>query len=190
MKTVRLTFVLLFLTISFSFGQQNEHYFKFSIKNKEKLEKLTRIISIDNYKNGTVFAYANNEQLKKFKAETDYQITMLTHPSKDKSKVIEMATTVSEMSNWDKYPTYDVYVQMMNDFANNYPNLCSIENIGTTVEGRELLVAKISDNVSQEENEAEFFYTGTMHGDETTGYVLLLRLINYLLQNYGTDDQV
>jgi len=190
MKTVRLTFVLLFLTISFSFGQQNEHYFKFSIKNKEKLEKLTRIISIDNYKNGTVFAYANNEQLKKFKAETDYQITMLTHPSKDKSKVIEMATTVSEMSNWDKYPTYDVYVQMMNDFANNYPNICSLENIGTTVDGRDLLVAKISDNVSQEEDEPEFFYTSTMHGDETTGFVFMLRFMDSLLTNYGSDPEI
>lgn len=190
MKTVRLTFVLLFLTISFSFGQQNEHYFKFSIKNKEKLEKLTRIISIDNYKNGTVFAYANNAQLKKFKAETDYQITMLTHPSKDKTKVIEMATTVGEMSNWDKYPTYEVYVQMMNDFASDYPNLCSIENIGTTVEGRDLLVAKISDNVNQEEDEPEFFYTSTMHGDETTGFIFMLRFMDSLLTHYGSDPEI
>src|SRR6056297_2442330 len=128
MKTVRLTLVLLFFTVSFSYGQQNEYYFKFSIKNKEKLEKLTRIVSIDNYKNGTVYAYANNEQLENFKAKTDYQITMLTHPSMDKTKVIEMATTVGEMSYWDKYPTYEVYAQMMNDFASDYPNLCSIEN--------------------------------------------------------------
>jgi hypothetical protein len=29
-----------------------------------------------------------------------------------------------------------------------------------------------------------------MHGDETTGYVLMLHLIEYLLENYGVDDRI
>ncbi len=33
-------------------------------------------------------------------------------------------------------------------------------------------------------------YSATMHGDETTGYILMLRLIDYLLSNYGADPQV
>ncbi|MCK4407849.1 MAG: T9SS type A sorting domain-containing protein, partial [Bacteroidales bacterium] len=30
----------------------------------------------------------------------------------------------------------------------------------------------------------------TMHGDETAGYVLMLRLIDYLLSNYGSNDRI
>ncbi len=49
---------------------------------------------------------------------------------------------------------------------------------------------KISDNVDTREAEPQFLYTGTMHGDETAGYVILLRLIDYLTSNYGTDAEV
>ena len=33
-------------------------------------------------------------------------------------------------------------------------------------------------------------YTSTMHGDETTGYVVLLRLIDHLLSNYESDPRI
>src|SRR5690606_13693325 len=45
-------------------------------------------------------------------------------------------------------------------------------------------------NVSQNEAEPEFFYTSSMHGDELAGYPLMLRLIDYLLTNYGTNSEV
>jgi len=54
----------------------------------------------------------------------------------------------------------------------------------------DLLFAKISDNVNVEEDEPEVMYTSTMHGDETTGYVLMLRLIDSLLSTYGSDSLV
>jgi predicted deacylase len=38
--------------------------------------------------------------------------------------------------------------------------------------------------------EPRFMYTSTMHGDETTGFILSLRLIHYLLNNYGTVDAI
>ncbi|MDP3831550.1 MAG: M14 family zinc carboxypeptidase, partial [Ignavibacteriaceae bacterium] len=40
------------------------------------------------------------------------------------------------------------------------------------------------------EEEPRAQYSSTLHGDETTGYVLMLRLIDYLLSNYGTDTKV
>jgi len=33
-------------------------------------------------------------------------------------------------------------------------------------------------------------YTSSMHGDELTGYVLMLRLIDSLLSTYGTNPRV
>jgi hypothetical protein len=101
-----------------------------------------------------------------------------------------MSSSVDEIiTDWDVYPTYQGYLDMMNQFATTYPNLCTIVNIGTTVQGRQLLFAKLSANVNNEENEPEAMYASSMHGDETTGYVLMLRLINYLLSNYGTDPE-
>jgi len=95
-----------------------------------------------------------------------------------------MAASVLEMKSWDAYPDYDTYLAMMQQFALDYPGLCKLDTIGETVEGRHLLALKISDNVQTDEQEPEVFYTSSMHGDELTGYVLMLRFADYLLTNY------
>ncbi|MCF6184767.1 MAG: hypothetical protein L3J56_09130, partial [Bacteroidales bacterium] len=120
--------ILTLLIISLFFYTQNSaqsHHFKFQIQNKNEIKKFTQIISIDNYKNNTIWAYANDKEFEKF-SRLGYKIEKL--PLHDNSaKVINMATTVAEMANWDRYPTYDVYVQMMQNFATNYPNLCKLD---------------------------------------------------------------
>jgi hypothetical protein len=97
---------------------------------------------------------------------------------------------IGEIENWDFYPTYDAYVQIMTQFEQSYPALCEVFSIGNSEEGRSLLFAKISDNINSHENEPKFLYTSTMHGDETGGYILMLHLIDHLLSNYGADAQV
>ncbi len=87
----------------------------------------------------------------------------------------------------NKYPTYDEYLEMMEKFQTEYPELCEIEEMGESVIGRMLLSIKISDNALEDEAEPEFLFTSTMEGDELTGYVLSLRLIDYLLSNYQKD---
>jgi hypothetical protein len=74
---------------------------------------------------------------------------------------------------------------MMRQYADSFPTICRLDTIGYSVQGRQILAVKISDNVNEAEDEPEFFYTSTMHGDETVGYVLTLRLIDYLLHQYG-----
>lgn len=170
------------MIFAFSNITAQTHHFKFKVENKEKLNTLTKIISIDNYKDGYVWAYANNKEFNEF-SKLKYTIEEL--PLRDNNaKATLMADTLAEMANWDRYPTYEVYIEMMNKFATDYPDICKIINIDTTVNGRELLALKISDNVNTNEAEPEFFYTSTMHGDETTGFVLLLRLADSILSNY------
>jgi hypothetical protein len=52
------------------------------------------------------------------------------------------------------------------------------------------LILKISDNVSVDEAEPNFLYTSTMHGKETGGFILMLRLADYILDNYGSDQKI
>jgi hypothetical protein len=52
------------------------------------------------------------------------------------------------------------------------------------------MIAKLSANVNVQENEPRFLYTSSIHGDEITGYIMMLRLIDYLLKNYESDEQV
>ncbi|MCD4818066.1 MAG: carboxypeptidase regulatory-like domain-containing protein [Candidatus Cloacimonetes bacterium] len=185
-KIIVFTFLMFMILTAFS-KKFTEYYFTFSISSRKELDKITQIISIDNVKNNQVWAYATDETLGKFQS-MGYQITMLPHPNT--LNVLQMANSKEMMRDWDSYPTYEAYVDMMYQFESDYPNLCSVQSIGNSEEGRELIVAKISDNITVEEAEPEFFYTATMHGDELVGYVLILRLIDYLLSNYGSVDRI
>ena len=104
-------------------------------------------------------------------------------------KALTMATTVAQMANWDRYPTYPVYLEMMQDWANEFPNLCHVDTIGTSVNGRLILSMYIQPQTDDDLYRPEFFYSSTIHGDEITGYVMMLRLIDTLLHGYGSNPQ-
>ncbi len=169
--------------------RKGEVYFSFHLNDFSRLNELTRMISLDFVNaDGEVRAYANSFEFKKF-TELGLPYEVLPHPG-DSPEPVPMSDYVSLKSsnNWNTYPTYDAYIQMMNDFASNYPNLCQVFQFGTTVQGRKLMVAKITSNVNQKK--PRFFYTSTMHGDETGGYILCLRMIDYLLSNYGVNPRI
>ncbi len=172
------------------FNKKIETYFKFEISSTKQIHELTKIISIDDVKNKTVFAYANKKEFEKFLSlNIDY--TILISPGKliKNPKMLEKVN-IREITDWDFYPSYEAYESMMYQFETDYPTICKIVNIGTLSSGRKLLVARITDNLLAHENEPEFLYTSTMHGDETAGYILMLRLIDYLLSNYGSNNRI
>ncbi len=151
------------------------------------LNELSRMISVDNVKGDTAFAYANEEQYRNF-LKQGYELIILTAPGK--LIVPRMSDDPQSILDWNVYPTYDAYVTMMNQFAADHPDICQLIDAGTTVQGRHILFVKISDNVSVREAEPQFMYSSSMHGDEITGYVLMLRLIDTLLTSYGTDARL
>ena len=172
------------------FEKKGEIYFKFEISSAYELNNIGKIISIDEIKGSDIFAYANKRGFESFlKLEKTYNI--LPHPGElIKNPKMLGVDEIGKSKSWDYYPTYEAYIEMMYQFAIDYPEICVVESIGNSIEGRELLMAKISDNVNEREDEPQFLYTSTMHGDETTGYVLMLRLIDYLLSNYGQDQRI
>lgn len=189
MRKSVLSFVLLALLFSTAAGYDfnGETYLKLTVRDHLGLQKLSRLVSIDNVDGETVFAYTHESKLNELSA-LGYHFEILPHPSSLVDPV--MSSDKADIMEWDVYPTYEAYVAMMYQFATDHPTLCRIQNVGSTVEGRALLFAVISDNVSTEENEPEVMYTSTMHGDETTGSVLMLRLIDSLLTTYGSDARI
>lgn len=191
-------FSLLFIFTTFIFAQdldkifkdRIEVYFTFQANSVEAIHSLSRVISIDNVtEDMQVYAYANKQEFTKFLGHNmDY--TVLQAPGTLHHPRMLDDVDIKNITSWDFYPTYDAYVDMMYQFESDFPSICDVYSIGTTNEGREILVARISDNLSQPEGEPEFFYTSSMHGDETTGYVLMLRLIDYLLNGYGNNARL
>ncbi|MBM4158826.1 MAG: T9SS type A sorting domain-containing protein [Ignavibacteria bacterium] len=192
--------ILLCVAVSSGFAQYNdlksaneylekkgEVYFKFSVFDKAEVDRLSEIISIDNFREHTVYAYANREEFENF-LKLNYNFEILKHPGDNEG--IRMSDEINEIREWDSYPTYDGYTSMMNQFGTTFPNICQIVDIGGTVQGRRLLFAKVTDSVSIRKDKPRFMYTSSMHGDEITAYVLMLRLIDTLCKGYGVNPKI
>ncbi len=164
------------------FLERGEVYFCFKYENKNQLNKLSKIISLDHKITfDTAYAYANKKEFLNFiKQNIPYKLI--------KHRVIKYAN--NSKNNWDYYPTYSEYTQMMQAFADSFPDICKVHSLGTLNSGREILIVQISGNVGVKENEPSFLYTSSMHGDELAGYILSLRLIDYLLKGYNNNPRL
>ena len=90
-----------------------------------------------------------------------------------------------------KHHSNEELAQFLTDYNSQYPSLTRLYNIGHSVNGVPLYVLEITDNPGvHEPGEPEFKYIGNMHGNEVTGRETLLYLINYLLSNYGIDEDI
>lgn len=193
-KTLRGIIIALLVLVTNVFTKElfnpNEIYFSFDNPGRAALGKLTFLISLDGVENGKVYAYANKKEFAKFK-DFGLNFEILPNPSLAKDeKALTMATTLEQMESWDRYPTWEVYVEMLEKFASDYPSICRLRTIGTSKKGRDLYDLVISDNVNTAEKEPEVLYSSQMHGDEVVDYVTYLHLADYLLSNYGSDPQV
>ena len=85
------------------------------------------------------------------------------------------------------WPTFEQYKARMQALESAHPGIVDLVQIGTSVQGRELLCLKITDNLVIDENEPEFKYTANHHGDETTGIEMTMLLAELLANSYGSD---
>ena len=86
------------------------------------------------------------------------------------------------------FPTFAEVIAIMDSLHTYYPSIVSAKwSVGTSVEGRDLWVFKISDNVDTDEDEPEVFYNSLIHAREPAGMTWELNYAGWLCQNYGSD---
>jgi len=153
---------------------------------EDALTGLTRHVSISSIKDKQVYIIISPLDVDWFIGQGfDYVI----NDRKGSSGIIS-ATNMAEAMEWVSYPTYTQYDSIMRYFATTNPSLCRLDTIGTSIGGKLVLALKISDNCKENESEPDVFYTSTMHGNETGGFIMMLRLADYLLNNYDSDPVV
>ncbi len=168
--------------------QRGEVYLSFNTSDINNDKSNFNKLSFDKIEGDRTYFYANIDAINSINGSSlPYNLepipSMLFEPI--------MAKSIAAISNtWDAYPTYSQYDSLMQKFATDYPSLCKFHIIGTLTSGHQILAVELGDNVHQNENEPQFLYTSSMHGNEVTGYVMMLRLIEYLLENYSTDPQI
>ncbi|MFO7658450.1 MAG: M14 family zinc carboxypeptidase [Bacteroidales bacterium] len=167
--------------------KRGEVFFSFVRPPSCSINWLSDNLSIDRVVGDTVFAYANRQEFEEFlKLKTRYELH--TPVSLLERKYQPFKTTKDD--RWHSYPSYSQYIAMMKNFESLHPDICRIVDIGMSIGGKKIMAVKISDNVQDEETEPRVFYSSTIHGDEPSGFVLMLRLIDHLLGNYHADGQI
>ncbi len=88
------------------------------------------------------------------------------------------------------YPSIAEINASLEAIVSAHPGITRLEQIGNSVQGKEIFALVISDNVNEFEDEAEpmIRITGNIHGDEKTAGMSCLNFVEVLTDNYGTSD--
>lgn len=93
-------------------------------------------------------------------------------------------------AGWEGFHTYAETGRVLDQAVADHPAIVRRLSIGRSHEGREIVAAKISDNVGVDENEPEVLYDGLHHGDEHMSREMVLRILGWLTDGYGTDPRI
>ncbi len=162
------------------------------VEDRAMLEALSSEVSITDFVNGIATVVCSPDQLIQLR-EQGLEVSIV-----ERSKTTGITMCASGWEDlgtplWDCYPTYPQYEAMMHRLADSFPALCRLHDLGPTAnltKDHRLLALEISRNPDIDEAEPEVFLTSTMHGDETAGYVTMLRLAFELMDQYGSDALV
>jgi hypothetical protein len=165
--------------------ERGEVIIEFFCDDVNRVKEINTFLSVSRQTSRGFEAYANKGGFRNF---LEYNIPYRLVERKSRKKSATGNTDYP--GNWDVYPTHSQYVNWMNKLAGDFSGICRLDTIGLSVEGRPILNMKITDEPDEREPEPAFAYSSTMHGDELTGYVILLRLIDHLCSSYGTDPLV
>lgn len=90
------------------------------------------------------------------------------------------------------YHNYDDMTRLLKNISNRFPELVNLYSIGTSVQGRELWVVRVSKDVENEDQllKPNVKLVANMHGNEAVGKELLLQLLVYLVNSYPANKQV
>lgn len=89
-------------------------------------------------------------------------------------------------------PGYFTYAEMlvkMQNLATAYPSLVTIYTIGNSANGQAIKGVKITHS-DPSENKPEVLYTGLQHAREAIGGTSLIFFMQYLAENYISDDRI
>ena len=93
----------------------------------------------------------------------------------------------ASMSGYHNWPEL---VGEIKQAAVDYPDIVSVFTIGRSYQGRDIWMAKVSDNVADDENEPEVLVDALHHAREHMTTEQALALLGWLTTGYGSDETI
>ena len=106
------------------------------------------------------------------------------------SIVAALSLLIAATPTLAQYRTYSQIGAFMQRVAADHPDITRFYDLGLSEEGRHIWAIQITDDPDVEEDEPEFRYISTMHGDEWVGNEMCLFFIDLLTEGYGVDPDI
>jgi murein tripeptide amidase MpaA len=92
---------------------------------------------------------------------------------------------------FDTYYRYDELARILNGWAMEYPELLRVESAGRSFEGREILVAIVTNvRTGADADKPAMWADGNIHASELAGSMACLHLLQTLLSGHGRDADI
>jgi len=187
MKKIFFLAFTFFLVLSLAKAQDDSAKDIISIEKSQEIEKKLREMDFDflmEWKNRVYLLVGFNEITTLQKENIPYipETQNFYHAN-------QKQTSIQGGVNGD-YHSYKELERDLLALQDSYPQLAQVLSIGESLEGRNIYAIKISDNVYQDEDEAEVFFVGCHHAREWISVEVPYLLAKYLLENYATNSEV
>jgi len=196
MKNIFIT-IITFFVITNSFAQ-NEMVLRIKNANQASYQYFVK-------NNDEITAYRKGEYLDILANQNRYQDLLNQgwefEVTQTTEKNIQHLTAAKDING---YHTYDEALAYLQQIAADYPEICTLTDIGDS-HGKEyfnngvtgyqdyqhdIWMLKISDNVNENEDEPAVFYFGAHHAREPISTEVVLGIIEHLTSNYGSNDEI
>ena len=182
------TFIILSLH-SIAFPHSHSKYIEILLSSSDDYKFLANMgIHLDHYRTSTsTRAYVSKADIINLES-SNFKFNEIKNDARD--YYLELINHTNHINNpMEMYHNYNELTEFLQNIASNHPAITNLFSTGQSVQGRELWVLEISDNPGINEIEPEFKYIANMHGDETPGRELSLYLIEWLCNEYETNER-
>ncbi|MFF5716612.1 M14 family metallopeptidase [Streptomyces buecherae] len=145
-------------------------------------------VTVDEVRRDAVVITAHPDQLPRVR-QLGYVIKELAGPPKRGGATSEAGTRDFPAEDAG-YHNYREALAEIDAAVGRHPGTMAKKVIGTSVEGRDIVAVKISDNVAKDEAEPEVLFTHHQHAREHLTVEMALYLIREFGDKYGSDDRI
>ena len=144
--------------------------------------------SIDSVEHGVLYVTATPAEVKAITA-LGFEVEAVPAPP-------DRGSTGGDVGVFDFPPAdsgYHNYAELnalLNQVVADHPTIARRLSIGTSYEGRDLPVIKISDNVAIDEDEPEILFNAQQHAREHLTVEMAIYLLHLFTDNYGSDARI
>ena len=89
-----------------------------------------------------------------------------------------------------QYTSYQETMAFLEQAQEKYPELIRVHSIGTTWEGRPIMMATLSANIETADSKPALLFTGTIHAREWIGNELAIKFIDNVLTNIDHNPSI